>query len=305
MKLKTLYLYPEENDVRLDCYLLDDSKELLSGKPRPSVIICPGGAYTFLSDREAEPIALKFCSLGYHAFILRYTTINGQANAWPEDVYQLPKTDPRTIYPNPVLQLGKAMLAIREHAEEWLVDPDKIGISGYSAGGHNCAMYSGLWHEAFVYEALKTRPENLRPAFCILGYPFIDFLYNSTYPFDEFTRAAYKWMSIDYFGHADPTEEEMQNAGAHNHVSDKNPPTFIWNTSTDAGVPVMHTLKMACALAEHKVPFELHVFGEGQHGLALADPSTAADPSQINDTVRSWIPLAIRWLEKNAPLPIG
>lgn len=182
------------------------------------------------------------------------------------------------------------------------MDPERIGICGFSAGGHNCAMYSGLWNRPFVSETLQTTAKGLRPAFCILGYPFIDYLYNSKYPFDEYVKASYRWMNMDYFGKTDPSEEEMFEASAQYQVTEENPPTFIWNTSTDAGVPVLHTLKMATALAEKKVPFELHVFGEGQHGLVFADPSTAGDKTQINETVRNWIPLAIRWLEKNVPL---
>lgn len=97
MRLETIYLYPEENEVSLTGYLLEDSPELLNGKTRPSLIICPGGAYTFLSDREAEPVALKFCLLGYHAFILRYSTINGKENAWPKDPFELPQPDSQTV----------------------------------------------------------------------------------------------------------------------------------------------------------------------------------------------------------------
>ena len=305
MKTDTFYLYPDRRDVSITAYLLDDSEELLNGAKRPAVIICPGGAYLFCSDREAEPVAMRFLAMGYHAFVLRYSTFNGMENGkWPEDVKKIPRAKAETVYPIPLIELGKAMLLVKENAGQWLVDEEQVGICGFSAGGHNCALYSSNWHKSFLTDALRTDTKMLKPSFCILGYAFIDYLYHSQLRFEEYTEKSYQWMYLDYFGTIDPSEYAMVLASANYQVTKLNPPTFLWTTSTDDGVPVSHSLRMAQALADHGVPFELHVFGEGQHGLVLADQTTAQTKKEVNETVQKWISLAVTWLKNYASLPI-
>ena len=135
MITKTIQLYENRPDVTLTTYLLSDSPELLNGKKRPAVLVCPGGAYLNCSDREAEPVALRFAAMGYHAFVLRYSTyFEGKPSPFP-----LPKSmevNPHSVYPGPMRDIGKAFLTIRAHAEEWLVDVERIAICGFSAGGH-------------------------------------------------------------------------------------------------------------------------------------------------------------------------
>lgn len=305
MKTDVFFLYPDRTDVTVKAYLLDDSPELLNGQKRPGVIICPGGAYVFCSDREAEPVAMRFLAMGYHAFVLRYSTFNGmEGKTWPEDVSQLPDAKEETVYPIPLVELGKTMLLVREHADEWFVDETQIGVCGFSAGGHNSALYASSWNKEFLSEALHTEKENLKPAFCILGYPFIDYCYHSKLKFDDYIRQSYDWMYLDYFGTSEPTEEAMILASANEQVTDENPPTFIWATSTDQSVPISHSLRMAQALADKNVPFELHIFGEGQHGLVLGDESTAHASDEINDIVQTWVEMAVKWVRKQAILPI-
>ena len=299
MKTDTFYFYPERRDVRLDCYLLDSSDEMPGSNRRPAVIINPGGAYVYCSDREAEPIAARFLGMGYHAFVLRYTTFHGmEGKGWPDDVTKLPPAKKETVYPVPILEIGQAMLRIREHADEWNLDPDKIGVCGFSAGGHNAAMYSSLWNRPFLKEHFGVESNELKPGFCILGYPFIDYVFNAKYPFGEYEKTAYRWMYLDYFGTPDPDETAMREGSADYQVSEANPPTFIWTTSTDMSVPCIHSIKMAEALAKHQVPFELHIFGEGQHGLALADETSASSERDINPVVAAWTQLAFTWLKR-------
>lgn len=132
---------PGAGEVSLTAYVLEPSAEMPNMTNRPAVLVIPGGAYHFCSDREAEPIAMLFLEQGYSAFILRYSV--KEAAAWP----------------NPLRDAENAMRLIRARAEEWDVDPERIAAIGFSAGGHLAAALGTMGDE--------------RPAALILGYPCI------------------------------------------------------------------------------------------------------------------------------------
>lgn len=115
MLTTTIALRDDAPEVRLEGYVLKNSLGFQMGYRRPAVSICPGGAYLRTSDREAEPVALRFLAQGYHAFVLCYSV--------------------RTLFPQPMLDLATAILMVRPRADEWFVDPDQIALSGFSAGG--------------------------------------------------------------------------------------------------------------------------------------------------------------------------
>lgn len=130
MKTEVIKLYENREDVTLTTYVLQDSPEMLAGGKRPAILICPGGGYMSCSDREAEPIAMKFASMGYHTFVLRYSTYSGgKADGFP-DVSKPLEVKEACLYPTQMREIGKAMLMIREHAEEWLVDVNRIAVYG-------------------------------------------------------------------------------------------------------------------------------------------------------------------------------
>ena len=170
---EVIKLYEDRNDVTLTTYILQDSPQLLAGGRRPAIIICPGGAYLDCSDREAEPVAMKFASMGYHTFVLRYSRYGtepdgSKANLFAQTPEPLPKE--HCLYPTHMREIGKAMLIIREHAAEWLVDTEKIAVCGFSAGAHNTAMYATRWHEEIICGFFGEEKEKFRPAAAILGY---------------------------------------------------------------------------------------------------------------------------------------
>lgn len=298
MKIETIQLYEERKDVTLTAYILDKSSELAVSPKRPAVIINPGGAYIMLSDREAEPIAMKFAGMGFQTFVLRYSVANGGKNTWPENMRNLPPENKGAEYPAPLLELGKSMLKIKENADKWHVDPDQIGICGFSAGGHNCTLYASSWFREVLTEGLHTTEEKLRPLFCIAGYPFVDWELEYNLDLDEDMRTAYRWMYYDYFGDADPSPERMRACSPNYLVTEKTAQTFIWTTMTDKSVDPRHSMRLAEAMVRHQVPCELHIFGEGHHGLALADRATLQNSDDLNDTVAQWIPLVEQWLKK-------
>lgn len=275
-------LSPETPDVRLTAYLLDDSAEFRSGERRPAVVVCPGGAYMFTSDREAEPIALRFAAHGYHAFVLRYTV--------------------KQPFPAPMLDLARALQWVRAHAGECRVDAGRIAVCGFSAGGHLAASLGTLWDRPFLYEPLGATPEAIRPDALVLGYPVVDLERVAEGPIGDL-RDGDHVVDNDYvlatvMDGPHPTPEQLATYRAPDNVNAATPPAFIWHTAADALVPALNSLRFAAALAEHGVPYELHVFQDGPHGLALADDTTAVGGRMIDADARIWFDLALNWLKK-------
>ena len=142
--MKTFKIELTNEKANLTVYIPDESPEMGRMKIRPGVLVIPGGAYSFCSDREAEPVALAFLAKGYAAFVLRYTV--GLA----KDGYD---------FSMPMADVNEAMRIIHENAEKWSVDKDKIASIGFSAGGHLCAAVSTMG--------------DIRPNASVLLYPCI------------------------------------------------------------------------------------------------------------------------------------
>lgn len=135
------YNLTDDPDVTLTTYISDISEEMKYANTKPAVLVIPGGAYKFCSDREAEPIALAYLAKGFNAFVLRYS-LNDKA-----------------AFPTPLNDAEKALQFIRDKADEFHIYPDKIAVCGFSAGGHLAAAVSTMSEE--------------KPNACILGYPCI------------------------------------------------------------------------------------------------------------------------------------
>lgn len=303
MKTEVIKLYENREDVTLTTYLIDDSPELLNGQPRPAIIICPGGAYLNCSDREAEPVALRFAAMGYHAFVLRYSTYLGGMKEFPDITKEMPPKE-TCMHPRPMREIGKAMLIIREHADEWLVDVNRIALCGFSAGAHNCAMYATNWHNPIISEFFSKDPEYFRPAATILCYPVIDYTFMAKTSMGKMARRIFDACNIAFLGTKNPDQETLKEVSPSLNVTEHTPPTFLWTTSSDDLVPVQHTILMANALANKNIPFEVHIFEEGPHGLSLANQTSAQVKMQINHDVTKWVELAEKWLEKRFALPV-
>jgi acetyl esterase/lipase len=281
------YTIPIRNDaqtVSLETYLLKNSPEFQTNTRRPAVIICPGGGYQFTPDREAEPVALRFLAHGYHAFVLRYSV--------------------QTTFPQPMLDLAKAISMVREKAEEWLVDADRLAVCGFSAGGHLAASLGVMWHEPWLSQALGMTGEHLRPDALILGYPLIDLelLDNTPIPWGPDgtpVQPGDAIVSTVLGNEADHALKERYRLDL--YVSPSTPPTFLWHTATDPLVPSLNALRFATALAVHRAPYELHIFESGVHGLSLADETTDVDGLMINPHAQIWIDLALKWLKRQTP----
>ncbi len=285
MLLKTIPLWPDRSDVTLTTYVtLPDPGWPFPSFPRPGVIICPGGAYLNLSDAEGSPIALEMSARGYQAFVLEYS------------VGSRVSTPTQTRYPAQLIDLAKAIAALRDNAADWNLDPDNIAIMGFSAGGHLCASYATHWHESWLADAVGTNTEYLRPTAAVLGYPITNYVLQN----NAFSEPIPMMIASNcaLFGDANPPKEELERLSPSLHVTQQTPPIFLVHASDDGLVPVGNSLCMAQALSTAGVPYELHIFQQGDHGFGNGHPMDRPWEAHRNRACSAWIDLAHTWLLK-------
>ncbi len=210
---------------------------------RPCVIVVPGGAYCFISPSEGELPAKKFFEFGYNTFVLTYTV---------NPVYAYPLND------QPMKDLSRAIRYVRANHEALGIDPDKVAVCGFSAGGHLCG--SVCVHHGNVSDANPIyRDISNKPDAAILSYPVI-------------TAGEYSHQgSFDALLGFNAPKELREYYSLERQVNKDVPPCFLWQTATDETVPVENSYLFAKALREQGIPCSHHVFSEGKHGLSTAD----------------------------------
>ena len=246
-------------------YVPHQTKELRR-KIRPAVIVCPGGGYGFWSEREGEPVALRFMNAGYAAFVLDY--------------------DLNTTHPEPLLQACMAIKHLRDHAEEYGIDKNHIATVGFSAGGHLAGSFATLYGEEEITSRIGAGAEELRPDAAVLSYAVISTEKGVTH------EGTQRIITGD-------RPELIRKLSLENAVNEKSSPAFIWHTATDNCVPVENSFRMAAAYQKCGVPYELHVFEHGGHGLSLADVDVydEGDVNGIRPEIAVWLSLALAWLK--------
>ena len=221
---------------------------------RPAVLVLPGGGYGRQADHEAEPVAEWLAGLGIHGFVLRYRVAPDR-------------------HPAPLEDAKQAMLQIRGGAHGLAVDPRRVGVLGFSAGGHLAATLS----TAVATGGADLDVPSAVPDLTVLCYPVV-----------SYTRAVHQG-SVDNLLGGSPSADLLAELSAEQQVTAATPPAFVWHTADDAAVPVSHSLGYTAALLNAGVPAELHVFPEGRHGLGLAEGQAGAD---------QWPALCAGWLDR-------
>lgn len=233
---------------------------LVEGDHRPAVVICPGGGYSTRAYHEGEPIALWLNGHGISTFVLRYRVAPYQ-------------------YPCALLDVQRAIRLVRKEAKEFRVDPNRVGLLGFSAGGHLTANAGTSFDRGNEGDEDPIERQSCRPDLLVLCYPVITLT-------DPYTHAG----SRDNLLGKQPGLNRVRQMSNELNVTEETPPTFLWHTSDDAGVPVENSLMFAAALRKHKVLFDLHVYAKGNHGLGLAE-----DEQHTN----GWTGACASWLELN------
>ena len=255
---------PGHPEATLEGYILDCEIKLGQSVNRPAIVVCPGGGYVYCSPREAEPVALRYAARGFHAFILRYST------GWDAAGFA------------PLQEVSWAIGYIREHAQEWHVDPDKIVTCGFSAGGH-LALAAGV------------KGEN-KPNAMILGYPAV------TTPNHPMSNFMVKLLT----GKKEVADADCAEFSLENFITKDAPPVFMMATAED-GLSPYGALLVANTYSRLGLGYELHMFQHGPHGYSLADETSADGSSQVlNPSVARWHELSVDWLYRIfGPLTFG
>ena len=237
--------------------LQEQYETLKAHRIRPALVICAGGAYRWRSPREKDPVAFEFLSMGYQVFIVEYS-----CGEMAKDF-------------RPLRELAEAVCTIRRNHEAWHIDPEKIAVLGFSAGGHLAASLGTFWNDPELELGEDSRPDAL-----ILCYPVI-----STKEFAHEESAM--WVTGN-----DPVLKDKLHLP--DHISSSFPPTFMWHGGEDTSVPPENSLMLAVELKRCKVPFEYHLFETGVHGI-----STCTQEVESPDEVcRQWIPLCKMWINR-------
>ena len=301
--------------ARLTTYLLDITPKF-AVQERPLVLVCPGGGYHFTSEREAEIVAMQFNAMGYHSAVLDYSCAPAQ-------------------FPTALLELSKSVAYLRAHAKEWCIDPDKIAVLGFSAGGHLAASLGVFWNTEWfarireesaahaaaeataahaAAEATTAQPADWNSAVqyadCATAAATTALTAALTADQIKPNRIILAYPVITTGEHAH--RESINNLLGEARCSDSAwlekmslekqdlsdfPPAFIWHTSYDGSVPIENSLFLVAALAKYRKPLEYHVFPGNVHGMSLADWWTRSLERPMDTPAKKWIELVHTWLE--------
>lgn len=222
---------------------------LLKGKgPFPVVIVCPGGGYGHHANHEGEPVAKWLNSIGVSAVVLHYRIA-------PEQ------------HPAPLKDAQATIRMTRQSAEEWNIDPERVGILGFSAGGHLASSAGTHFEEGDEFAEEKIYRYSSRPDLMILCYPVI------TMGSPQYVHEGSK---LNLLG-KQPGLSLVRKMSTEKQVTAETPPAFLWHTADDSSVSVENSLMFARSLGKFNIPYSLHIFESGKHGLGLAEDHPEAN----------------------------
>lgn len=240
-----------ENCPRLERFLVSSKRDV------PAMLIFPGGAYEMRADHEGKPVAEWLNSIGIAAFVVHYRVAPYK-------------------HPIPLEDAKWAIRTVRHRAEDWGIDPARVGVLGFSAGGHLASTLATHFEEGLPDADDPMQQYSTRPDVLVLGYPVI-MMRESTHNGSKHNLLGDK-----------PTKQQILELSNELHVSNHTPPTFLWHTENDESVSVNNSFIFAAALQRHNIPHSLHTFERGEHGLGLAP---------YNQEARMWPKLCENWLK--------
>lgn len=263
---ETVYFMPGRDEVYLDYYGNDDRTEAAD-----AMLVIPGGGYgAVCSDREGEPIALSYLTKGLNAFVLHYSV--GKQIIDPID---------------PLTEASLAMLHIRANAEKYNINPARVFAVGFSAGGHLTGSLGTLWHDDELQARLPVKGDGNRPTGVVLCYAVI-----------SSGKGGHMGSFYNLLGNQTPDAAALERFSLEKHVDERTSPAFIMHTYDDGVVPVKNALLMADAYSAAHVPFEMHIYPHGPHGLALASKVTwGGNPDMVCPAAARWVSDSIEWMK--------
>ncbi|MBC7805798.1 MAG: alpha/beta hydrolase [Akkermansiaceae bacterium] len=247
-----------EDIPTLTPYLLDAT----AATPRPAMVICPGGGYGGLADHEGRDYALFLNQQNIVCFVLKYRLGSGG-------------------YRHPVMleDAARAVRTVRTRAAEWNIDPNRVGIMGSSAGGHLASTLLTHFDAGKADDPDPVERQSSRPSLGVLCYAVISMQ-------EGLTHAGSRQNLLGDF----PAKSLVDGLSNERQVTPQTPPCFLWHTGEDTAVKVENSLAFAGALQSNKVPFDLHVYQKGRHGIGLLDKDPFAN-------VHPWASDLVFWLK--------
>ena len=234
-----------------------------------SVVICPGGGYGFLAtEHEGKDVADWLNSLGVTGVMLKY------------------RLGPKYAHPAPLQDAQRAVRTVRSRAKEWGLDPKRVAILGFSAGGHLASTAATHFDAGKADASDPIDRESCRPDLAILVYPVVALA----------TPFGHSGSLKNLLGEK-PSKEQVEELSNERQVTKETPPTFLAHTNADAGVPAENSLLFALALRKAGVPVELHLFEKGQHGLGLGI-GWASHKIPADEAFQAWPRLCATWLKE-------
>ena len=241
MKYQKIFLKDLSNEFKnsnafIEQYELSYDNDFVNEQPllRPGLLIIPGGGYSYCSDREAEPIALRMLAEGFNCFVLRYTC--------------------KAPYPVPHKEVGFSLDYLKKHHKEFNLLNKNLSLVGFSAGGHLAASFATIYKE--IAELLNLNNENLKPFALVLGYPVITMQ-------DQYTHSGTKSTITN------DDSVLVEKLSVEKNVTDDFPPTYIFSTKVDEAVPIQNSYLLIDELKKHNIPYQDHIFDKGIHGGSL------------------------------------
>lgn len=267
MRYEHIPLSQEDAEIYLEAYV----PEQLKSFTRKAILVIPGGGYgQVCADREGEPIAHAFLPYGYCAFVLHYSV--GRKRPFPAQL----------------IEAAMAMKHIRDHAKDYGIDPAEIFAVGFSAGAHLAASLGTLWRHPALREAIDADVGEIRPRGVMLIYPVVT----------ADPAIAHKGSFCNLFCTDTPTPEQLDAVSLEKHVDAESSPAYILHTVTDQLVPVENSLVLARAYTEAGAPYELHIFPDAPHGVALGNAITAGTTEKWNNpAIAEWVRMACAWAD--------
>ena len=253
----------------LTCFVHENSPEICLNRLYPAMVVFPGGGYAFCSDREAEPIAVSYYANGFNSYLLHYSLA------------------PDVSYPVQLCEAAMAIAYVRRNSKEQFTNIEKIATIGFSAGGHLCGNIATGFATPVIEERTGIKPSEARPNAAVLSYAVIS------------SASGVSGMTFNNLCGMDP--KILPFVEIDQCVTKDTPPLFIWHTTNDGCVIIENALKVAVAANKNGVPFEMHVFQNGPHGISLCDESvynSSAVPEQSASTIE-WFKLSVSWLKDN------
>lgn len=265
MRYKKIELIPGRAEVYLEFFGNEDTSGICD-----AMLVIPGGGYGCVcADREGYPIALAYMAHGLNTFVLHYSV--GDDIREPVD---------------PLWQAAIAMAHIRDNADSYNVDAERVFVVGFSAGGHLAGSLAILWDMPELTARLERDTTIARPTGAILCYPVIS-------AFEFAHRGSFDNLLRDLA----TCDEALERFSLERHVSSSSSPSFIMHTFDDELVPVENALLLAQAYARAKTPCEMHIYPHAPHGIALANRVTwCGNPDLDNPAIAKWVENSIMWM---------